>query len=283
MTRLLLCTDLDRTLIANGAQTESTGALALFRQLVGRADVTLAYVSGRHRALIVQAMAQSSLPAPDFVIADVGSTLYQVTPAGWQQNEAWCAQIAPDWQGQTHAELCRLLADVSALKLQPPEQQNRHKLSYFVALAEDAPSLMQTVRARLEDAHIKANLIWSVDEPAQLGLLDVLPASANKLHAIRFLMAQQGFQEEHTLFAGDSGNDLDVLLSGIPAVLVANADPQVKSLVAAANPVNLYLAKGAYLGMNGNYSAGILEGVAHYHPALDAWLRAQQLTPFGAI
>ena len=58
-------------------------------------------------------------------------------------------------------------------------------------------------------------------------------------------------------------------------MLVANADPQVKSLVAAANPATLYVAQGGYLGMNGNYSAGILEGVAHYHPALDAWLRAQ--------
>ena len=27
-----------------------------------------------------------------------------------------------------------------------------------------------------------------------------------------------------------------------------------------------YLAQGGFLGMNGNYSAGILEGVAHYHP-----------------
>ncbi|NCP54659.1 MAG: HAD-IIB family hydrolase [Rhodoferax sp.] len=280
MTRLLLCTDLDRTLIANGAQPESLGALALFRQLVGRKDVTLAYVSGRHRALIEQAVGQFNLPAPDFVIADVGSTLYHVAPAAWLQDEVWCAHIASDWQGLLHADLCRLLADVPALQLQPAQQQNRHKLSYFAALAEDAPSLMRAVQARLQQAHIRANLIWSVDEPAGVGLLDVLPASANKLHAIRYLMAQQGFQNDHTLFAGDSGNDLDVLLSGLPAVLVANADAQVKSRVTNANSAaagHLYLAQGGYLGMNGNYSAGILEGVAHHHPALDAWLRAQQL------
>lgn len=281
MKRLLLCTDLDRTLIANGPQAESRGALALFRQLVGREDVTLVYVSGRHQALIEQAMLDFDLPEPAFVIADVGTTICQVTPAGWRQDEAWGAQIAPDWQGLTHADLCRLLADLPALQLQPPEQQNRHKLSYFVALTEDAPSLMQAAHARLQAAHIKANLIWSVDEPAHVGLLDVLPASANKLHAIRFLRQQRGFQDEHTLFAGDSGNDLDVLLSGIPAVLVANADPQVKSLVAAANPAKLYAAQGGYLGMNGNYSAGILEGVAHHHPGLDAWLRGQKLKSSG--
>lgn len=275
MRRLLLCTDLDRTLIANGAQPDSKGALTLFRQLVNREDVALVYVSGRHRALIEQAIVQFDLPPPDFAIADVGSTVLQVTPSGWQPNDAWDAQIAPDWHGLAHDDLCRLLSVFPALRLQPREQQNRYKLSYHVALAEDSPGLMRAVDARLKEAHIKANLVWSIDEPASVGLLDVLPASANKLHAIRFLMRQQGYQDEDTLFAGDSGNDLDVLLSGIPAVLVANADPQVKSQAAAANPDTLYVARGGYLGMNGNYSAGILEGVAHYHPALDAWLRAQ--------
>lgn len=281
MRRLLLCTDLDRTLIANGAQPDSEGALALFRQLVRRDDVTLVYVSGRHRALIEQAMVQFDLPVPDFAIADVGSTIYRVTPAGWQTDDAWDAHIAPDWQGLTHDDLSRLLAVFPALKLQPRAQQNRHKLSYHVALSEDAPGLLHVIDARLKQAQVQASLIWSIDEPAGVGLLDVLPASANKLHAIRFLMQQAGYPDEQTLFAGDSGNDLEVLLSGIPAVLVANADCEVKSQVAAANPDTLYVARGGYLGMNGNYSAGILEGVAHYHPDLDAWLRAQQAKSFG--
>jgi len=275
MRRLLLCTDLDRTLIANGAQPDSKGALALFRQLVRRDDVTLVFVSGRHLALIEQAIDEFDLPVPDFAIADVGSTIYQLTPAGWQPNDAWHAHIAPDWHGLTHEDLCRLLSIFPALRLQPKAQQNRYKLSYHVALAEDAPGLMRAVGARLKEAQIKANLVWSIDEPASLGLLDVLPASANKLHAIRFLMQQNGCPADHTLFAGDSGNDLDVLLSGIPAVLVANADAQVKSQVASANPDTLYVAQGGYLGMNGNYSAGILEGVAHYCPDLDAWMRTQ--------
>ena len=275
MNRLLLCTDLDRTLIANGAQPDSKGALALFRQLVRREDVTLVYVSGRHRGLIEQAIAEFELPVPDFAIADVGSTIYQVMPAGWQTDDAWQAYIAPDWHGLAHEDLCRLLSVFPALRLQPLAQQNRYKLSYHVALAEDSESLIRAVDARLKEAQIRANLIWSIDEPAEQGLLDVLPASANKLHAIRFLVQQLGFPDDNTLFAGDSGNDLDVLLSGIPAVLVANADAQVKSQAASANPDTLYVAQGGYLGMNGNYSAGILEGVAHYHPELDAWLRVK--------
>jgi hypothetical protein len=33
-----------------------------------------------------------------------------------------------------------------------------------------------------------------------------------------------------------------------------------------------YLAQGRFLGMNGNYSAGIVEGVAHYHPDIRVWM-----------
>ncbi|MCG8427652.1 MAG: haloacid dehalogenase, partial [Chromatiales bacterium] len=83
-----------------------------------------------------------------------------------------------------------------------------------------------------------------------------------------------------TLFAGDSGNDLPALSSEIPAVLVANASPSVATEAVdaakeAGNQKSLYLAKGGLFGMNGNYSAGILEGLAHFHPETVSWLRGQ--------
>ena len=271
MKHYLICTDLDRTLIPNGAQPESPEARALFRQLAAREDVAIAYVSGRHFALIEQAINEYQLPEPDFAIADVGSTIYQKALSGWQQWDAWDAHIAQDWQGLSHEGLSRLLSGFPALRLQETAKQNRHKLSYYVPLGIDTQTLIAGIKALLEGQSIKANLIWSIDEEAQVGLLDVLPARANKLHAINFLMQQKGFAHENTVFAGDSGNDLDVLLSDIRAVLVANADPEVKGRAASAQA--LYIATGDFLGMNGNYSAGILEGVAHYLPELDCWLR----------
>jgi len=273
MKRFLLCTDLDRTLIPNGKQPESPMAMQRFSSLVDCGEVTLAYVTGRHRALIEQAIAEFGLPQPDFAIADVGTTIYRVDGSGWRQWDEWDAQIAPDWQGLTHDELYRLLSVFPDLRLQEQEKQNRHKLSYYVPLETDAKRLLDEMDARLKQSDISANLIWSIDEKAGVGLLDVLPSSANKLHAIRFLMQQQGFLHENTVFAGDSGNDLDVLLSSIPAVLVANADEEVKELAGQAHKDTLYIAKGGYLGMNGNYSAGILEGVAHYLPEVDIWLQ----------
>jgi sucrose-6F-phosphate phosphohydrolase len=274
--RYLICTDLDRTLIPNGTQPESAAAGELFKRLVRREDVTLAYVSGRHRALIEQAIADFDLPQPDFAIADVGTTTYQIDMSGWQSWGEWDVQLAPDWQGLSHEELQHLLGIFSALRLQEKERQGRHKLSFYVALDVDAKKLMSEIDERLKYADIRANLIWSIDEAAGVALLDVLPASANKLHAIRFLMQQKDFRHENTIFAGDSGNDLDVLMSDIPSVLVANANEEVKGQAKNAYKGTCYIARGDYLGMNGNYSAGILEGVAHYWPEMGAWLREQK-------
>jgi len=275
VTRFLLCTDLDRTLIPNGAQAESPRARERFARLVNRPGFTLAYVTGRHRTLIEQAIAEFRLPQPDYVIADVGSSLFAVVMHGWRRWDEWDARIAPDWHALTHGELCKLLSSCSALQLQEPEKQSRHKISYYFALGLDVRTVGNDVSARLTQIGVEANLIWSIDEAAQCGLLDILPASANKLHAIRFLMQRLGFLHRDTMFAGDSGNDLDVLLSDIPSVVVANADVDVIRQVAQANHTASYVAKGGYLGMNGNYSAGILEGAVHYWPELDSWLRAQ--------
>jgi len=266
MNRLLLCTDLDRTLIPNGSQSESPGAREIFSRLVDTEGVKLVYVTGRHRALIEQAMDAYQLPLPDFAIADVGSTIYQLDGGAWKQWQAWDDEIAPDWQGHSTEILHSLLADIALLQLQEQEKQNRHKLSYYLPLGHNHQTVMAEIEKRLQARKIRANLIWSVDEAKNMGLLDILPASANKLHAITFLMRQCGYNDEHTIFAGDSGNDLDVLLSPVQAVLVANADSEVRSATQGSAKQNLYLARGGFLNMNGCYSAGILEGIAYYRP-----------------
>ena len=275
MTRLLLCTDLDRTLIPNGHQPESPQARPWFAKLASCQDVTTTYVTGRHQALIQQAIHDYALPTPDFAIADVGATIYQVIGTAWLRWLAWDTHIAPAWGGASHNDLRGLLTDFTTLTLQEPEKQTRHKLSFYAPLQTDTQAMMAQIEALFKRHGVRSNLIWSTDEATQQGLLDILPALANKLHAIEFLMATQGFERDQTVFVGDSGNDLDVLASDIPSVLVANADSDIQARVATVPPDQLYLAKGGFLGMNGNYSAGILEGVAHYQPDIDVWLRQQ--------
>lgn len=272
MARLLLCTDLDRTLLPNGPQPESPGARETLGRLVADPRVTLAYVSGRHRELVEAAMDEWSLPRPDAVIGDVGTTLWHVDGAGdWTLDKTWSEAIDADWGGRSHSELAERLAGFPGLELQPREQQNRHKLSWFLPAEADTEMLALRLRERLEAAGARARLVFSIDETADQGLLDVLPERASKRHAIEALMQQLGLEEDDTVFCGDSGNDLEVLVSPLPAVLVANATDAVRNAARAGaaeagHPERLYCARGGFLGMNGCYAAGMLEGIAHYQP-----------------
>jgi hypothetical protein len=90
-------------------------------------------------------------------------------------------------------------------------------------------------------------------------------------------MQRTGHALGDTVFAGDSGNDLPVLASEIPAVLVANASAEVRrealaQAAARGHADALYIARGGFMDMNGNYTAGVLEGVVHYQPELRSWL-----------
>jgi len=271
MSKLLLCTDLDRTLIPNGSQAESDGARTLFSQLTDREDIQLAYVSGRDQNLIQQAIEDYNLPTPNFAIADVGSSIYLINKEQWQRWDEWDNEISQDWQGISSDGLHNIIGEIPLLQRQEIEKQGKFKCSYYVSLVEDYKAIMSAIKRRFQERQIKANLIWSVDEEKDIGLLDILPASANKLHAIMFLMQQQGFNKQQLIFAGDSGNDLDVLRSPLQSILVANASADVcdaLQIEGSHAQDNVYLARGDFLGMNGNYSAGIIEGVAHYRPDL---------------
>lgn len=276
--KLLICTDLDRTLIPNGKQPESPQVRATFAQLIAHPGVTVAYVTGRHQALVEAAIAEYQLPTPDFAITDVGAALYKIEPSQWHPHQGWQSHIAADWQSKTSADISHLFADLEALTLQEPEKQNLYKLSYYYPLEQDVSALVKAVHGRLTQHQIAATIITSVDEAIAIGLLDILPQRASKLQAIEYLMAQEGYSLENTLFAGDSGNDLSVLTSPIKSVLVANARSQIKQeatqlAATAGNADSLYIAQGHWLGLNGNYSAGILEGAAYYFPEVDGWLR----------
>jgi len=276
--RLLLCVDLDRTLLPNGPEPESAGAREHFKRLVSRPEVTLALVTGRDRELVDQAVEEYHLPLPDFVIGDVGTTLYATgSQQRWEPLDEWQREIAQDWRGLTSWDLCDQLRDINGLRLQERTKQNTFKLSYYTSPDCAREYLSALIQARLLPGGINARLVWSIDEPAGVGLLDVIPARASKFHALEALLRLRGFTAEETVFCGDSGNDLEVLESQLPSVLVANATAEVRQQAWAqaaeqGHAGQLYLAHGGFMGMNGCYAAGILEGVAYFHPTVIPWM-----------
>ncbi len=269
---------MDRTIIPNGRQSEHPEARERFRQLCRLPSVKLVYVTGRHLHLVKQAIADYNLPEPDYAITDVGTKIYRRTREKWTEMLPWQKQIAADWQGKTHNQLQHVLSGIPELIPQEQSKQNEFKLSYYLPLSADQANILKQVEQQLTQLGVAASLIWSVDEPEQIGLLDVLPRNATKLHGIEFLQQQLGYEKQEIIFAGDSGNDLPVLVSSIRSILVANAEPDVRQQVLRLADQygcteTLYLAQQENFSLGGNYTAGVLQGVAYFAPEIGEKLR----------
>lgn len=270
---ILLSTDLDRTLIPNGGAEESPHARERFAAVARRAEIVLVYVTGRHRGLVEEAIERYGLPRPRVVIGDVGSSIHEVSGEGWRAWEDWQAELAHDWTEAVRDELHRALEADPNLRMQEASRQARFKLSALAPVEEG--EWLDSLRGRLDASVVQ--LVHSYDEEEDTGLLDLLPKRGGKLGALEFVRRRLGIARERTMFAGDSGNDLEVLVSAIPSVLVANASVELKRRAEReaeerGHAGTLYVARGGVLGMNGNYAAGILEGLVHHLPHTRSWI-----------
>ncbi|MBF0265421.1 MAG: HAD-IIB family hydrolase [Gammaproteobacteria bacterium] len=284
---LLICTDLDRTLIPNGVEAESANARKLFSYLSSLEQITLVYVTGRDIHLVDKAINTYQLPRSDYVISDVGASIYRLNnqnieqSSQWQYLSQWEEIYKQSWMGKKGNDLAQLFYSIKDLRRQEYSKQKAYKLSYYLPLYSDHLTIIAKMKEILSQEKIEAEFIWSIDAPNNIGLLDVMPKNATKKNAIEYLMHIADFNLENTIFSGDSGNDIDVLLSSIKSTLVANAHPDIKQQVLTElnnddHSKNIYIANGDFLQMNGNYSAGILEGICHYFPSILTLLTAQQ-------
>lgn len=275
MENYLLCTDLDRTLLPNGQAPEDPLARRRFGLVAQMPNVSLAYVTGRDIALVEAAIAEYQIPVPDYIIGDVGASIYHATDNGWEPDSQWHQSLAHHWQDKSWQALLPIIEDLKELQLQDNQTDNAcpHKLSFFTKGESRPNDLLQRVEELLHEANFNSRIVWSFDETRDCGLLDVLPLGASKYHAIDFIRVQLKLDKEHCFFSGDSGNDLEVLESDIPAVLVANGTSDVRHLAiqnarTLGNSQKLYLAQAIDDQNNGNYASGILQGLEHFFPEL---------------
>ena len=140
------------------------------------------------------------------------------------------------------------MKDFPGLTLQAAENQREFKLSYIVDPGKMLP--IEEMNRRLRDQQLFAQLIYSHNE-----FLDLLPIRASKGHAIRYLAYKWGVPVRHFLVAGDSGNDHEMLVGDTLGVVVGNHSEELEKL---RGMEQVYFAQG-------QYAAGILEGIAHYH------------------
>ena len=258
----LLCTDLDRTLLPNGRASEPPRARQRLTERVRRDGLLLAFVTGRDERRVRRAVQEYALPAPDFVLADAGTEFLIANGTDWHADAVWQQDQRKAWHGHDAARVATLLDGLDVLQAQEADRQRPFKRSYTVSLNRDSDALRAELTERLARGGLQAGLLFSHDPQSDEALLDVVPAMATKFGAVQRLAAYLGLGDEQVLYAGDSGNDLDALMSDLPGVLVGNADADTQARVQVAirhgaRADRVFQATSAYAG-------GILEGLDHY-------------------
>lgn len=262
----ILATDLDRTLLPNGHWEGDPGAIDLFNRLTQEHEVIVVYVTGRNLDLAEQAIAEFGIRYPSILIGDVGTSIRAYTDGAWVFDEGWIAHVkraSPRWSA---AAIKALVADIPGMREQEAEHLNPFKQSYYVEHAK-SETLLRQVEERVKDRFDEV-IVYSFDSHNGNGLLDFLPQSATKQTALEFVAEAYGSPKDQVVFCGDSGNDIFPLTAGFSGVLVRNADDQlvehVRDAMALEPALKVYFAKGDFMGLNGYYASGVIEGAYHY-------------------
>jgi sucrose-phosphate synthase len=234
--RFVLC-DIDNTLIG-----EPDGLAALLERLHAADGVGFGVATGRRLESALEALEEWNVPMPDVLITGVGAEIHYGN--GLVEDTGWQRHIGYRWNPDG---LRRAMAELPGLRLQPREEQRRHKISYFLD-PEEAPSV-RTIRRHLRRHDLHANLIYSHG-----AYLDLLPLRASKGLSMRYVGGKWGLPPDRFLVAGDSGNDGEMLCGNTLGVVVGNYSSELERL--RGRP-RIYFAKG-------RCAWGVLEGIEHY-------------------
>ena len=73
----VLATDLDGTFVPLSGNSRNQADLKTIAEKLRQHEITLTFVTGRHLESVQRAIVEHALPKPDWIICDVGTTIYE--------------------------------------------------------------------------------------------------------------------------------------------------------------------------------------------------------------
>ena len=239
-------------------------AIRKFDKLVKRnKKLALAFVTGRHLELALKGIEKYELPLPDILVCDVGTAIYLRTGNKWELDQTYRKGLKKSWAGFSRSDIAKILADMTELKEQEKEKLKEFKQSYYLSTETDRDKLFVKIETRLKRKKINANLIYSVDSKKNVGLLDVLPATASKYSALRYIQRKLNLKKDRIVYAGDSGNDMPVFTSGLNCIIVGNTRKEVKEEVQRI-AVQKGIAEKLFFARH-KYTEGVIDGCLFFN------------------
>ncbi len=237
---MILATDLDGTFLGGSDQHKQK----LYELIRGDRSICLVFVTGRGLASVESVLSDPAIPAPDYIICDVGATIvngYTKLPIQPIQYE-----IEMAWPG---TELVKEhLAAMPGLTYQEVPQHRR--CSFFM---EDE-NLLGAVEEKLSG--LECDVVYSGGK-----FLDILPKAVNKGTTLVKLVAHLEAAHQDVLVAGDTMNDHALYVCGYNGVVVGGAEEKLVQLASALEKVFVSNEGGA---------GGILQAFHHF-PELEGY------------
>jgi sucrose-6F-phosphate phosphohydrolase len=231
--------DIDNTLCQQPITGNETGPVVDLSVLGLPKSALLAYVSGRSPESVLTLIERRILPAPHFVVGDVGTRIFDCSRN--EEDIGFSRTVLRGFDRARVIEACQGLMDRGIIRLQPHENQSPAKISFYVS-SEDFS---------LPDIKSAANgceIVYSSGRD-----LDILPRGCGKGMAVRHLARRFGIPDRRVLVCGDSGNDASLFQQGFCGVVVGNARPELKN---TAFP-GVYYAQAPAI-------KGVAEGIGHF-------------------
>lgn len=232
---MLLATDLDGTFLAGDPEDR----LSLYQTIAAHPEIKLAYVTGRSLEVVLPLLADPTLPQPDYIIADVGASLYHGETL--QPIQPLQTDIDQIWPGES--QVAQALAPFPDLERQDVPQARR--CSYFCTPERASDPDLQAAAESLG-----CDLLYSSDL-----YLDFLPKGVNKGSSLLKLTKHLKMDPMDVLVAGDTLNDLSMFNCGLKGVCVGDSEPAL--ITATLQNTFTYHATRPGCG-------GILQAFAHF-------------------
>ncbi len=233
----LLITDIDNTLVG-----EEQSMRQLFSLLEDNQEhLAWGVATGRSLELTIEAMTEFDIPVPDILICSVGTEIYYGPDI--RHDRGWQKHISVHWKPERIKEV---LGELDFLVFQEAEGQRSHKISYYL---EDKNDRLDRVHQALAEHKLRCKVIYSHGQ-----FLDILPQRASKGKAIDYVCYKFDFSPRHTLVAGDSGNDEDMIAGKSRGLVVGNHSEELEHL---RDQPDIHFSSD-------EYAAGIVDGLRHY-------------------
>ena len=244
----ILASDIDNTLTGDSqALKQLSSRIASLRQ---QKQLALFLTTGRTLDEVLRGFEEENIPKADAIISQVGTEIY-VPP--------FSPKIKPlaEWDTFLRKQFSReqavgFIDNIEGAQIQSERYNTPLKVSYFLDKTPDPEQAVEQVKQQVAAAGNGYQVVWSSGKH-----LDILPAAAGKGNAIRFLISFLGLAPQQVITAGDSGNDRSMLDEFDGGIIVANAQPELKSLKHEAHQTSFYFAAG-------KYAAGVAEGLRHF-------------------